>query len=1327
MERNVGKGMMGLPKNYEQVRYSSVETRAEGIGSANQRFFQDPASSINTNIRPPEFGIPVVARPVLNYSIQTGEEFALEFMRDRVNPRQQFIPNASGAEHSGASSYTDLKGILGITSTGSESGSEVSMIPSAGKSQVQVHQRNNSMATEEKDFYQPVQTVIRSSSGNNISHGVHNRGQPRSVDTSAAKLKFLCSFGGKIMPRPSDGKLRYVGGETRIVRVNRDVSWEELLQKTMAIYNQTRVIKYQLPGEDLDALVSVSCNEDLRNMIDECNVLEEGGTQKPRMFLFSPSDLDDSQLSLGSMEGDSEFQYVVAVNGMDFGSRRNSIGLASTSGNNLDELLGFSVERESSRVAADLTGSNTAQPMDEMYVSSQSSQTMGQSLSHAFESNPHSYHGNKVLGEVEMRLLPNFQQRESLPKTDGQSFVQSSATLQYTYNSHGSHQPVNVENLVPHSSQGHIVRQGGLTQEQPYVSLLIHKPEPLATEMKINRDNSIKKKSESYTDQSVDNDVLVKETKMRRENSTQRITEPEKMQPSGGKNIVSSTQHDFYASDLASKDEASVARSAEHPGPAAVHLKTSEKDQEPLQNSVTPEAFEEEKADKFNEEGHLYLSGKASADGCGDLDTHPTDASHEPQVLAQRIFRSERIPREQAGLNRLSKSDDSSGAQFLITHTQSDVAQHFTESVDRLHERNADGTESSDKMQERNVASQTEKFLPSGKPQHHHLPATGNKREVTEKSIEADSKATFPNSGISQEASGSNLQKSEQKAPVIPEKEISGSSCLAASQGISEKVHDESTAKLMELPLGEIAAIRMDPSTKKVQILPTVGKEHPVAASPEEKPSTSVSVQEQGDILIDINDRFHPHFLSDMFSKAKIDGTRVAPLPSDGNGLSLNMENHEPKRWSFFQKLAQDDFVRRDVSLIDQDHVGFSPRTNVEDVVSVDYSFAPSRDVGVAVGHIDSQINFGSDVQQQSRGFVEPNTMNVPTDYNPSQTTSLQSMQFDGPMNSRIPESDYQDEKIEAQHAGFPLIDLSLVDFDPSSLQIIMNEDLEELRELGSGTFGTVYHGKWRGTDVAIKRIKKSCFTGRSSEQERLTVEFWREAEILSKLHHPNVVAFYGVVQDGPGGTLATVTEFMVNGSLRHVLLSKDRHLDRRKRLTIAMDAAFGMEYLHSKNIVHFDLKCDNLLVNLKDPSRPICKVGDFGLSKIKRNTLVTGGVRGTLPWMAPELLNGSSSKVSEKVDVFSFGIVLWEILTGEEPYANMHYGAIIGGIVNNTLRPPVPSYCDPDWRLLMEQCWAPDPAARPSFTEIARRLRLMSTAGPTRTQGYTKQNQLSK
>ncbi|XP_073129070.1 uncharacterized protein [Henckelia pumila] len=263
---------------------------------------------------------------------------------------------------------------------------------------------------------------------------------------------------------------------------------------------------------------------------------------------------------------------------------------------------------------------------------------------------------------------------------------------------------------------------------------------------------------------------------------------------------------------------------------------------------------------------------------------------------------------------------------------------------------------------------------------------------------------------------------------------------------------------------------------------------------------------------------------------------------------------------------------------------------------------------------------------------------------------------------SVILESDYDAVSADEDSKDESISDAAIIEMEAGiyGLQIIKNADLEDLHELGSGTFGTVYHGKWRGTDVAIKRIKKSCFAGRSSEQERLTKDFWREAQILSKLHHPNVVAFYGVVPDGPETTLATVTEYMANGSLRRVLLKKDRALDRRKKTIIALDAAFGMEYLHLKSIVHFDLKCDNLLVNLGDPHRPVCKVGDFGLSRIKQNTLVSGGVRGTLPWMAPELLNGSSSRVSEKVDVFSFGIAMWEILTGEEPYADMHCGAII-------------------------------------------------------------------
>ncbi|PRQ46220.1 putative non-specific protein-tyrosine kinase TKL-Pl-6 family [Rosa chinensis] len=120
-------------------------------------------------------------------------------------------------------------------------------------------------------------------------------------------------------------------------------------------------------------------------------------------------------------------------------------------------------------------------------------------------------------------------------------------------------------------------------------------------------------------------------------------------------------------------------------------------------------------------------------------------------------------------------------------------------------------------------------------------------------------------------------------------------------------------------------------------------------------------------------------------------------------------------------------------------------------------------------------------------------------------------------------------------------------------------------RELGSGTFGIFYHGKWRGIDAAIKRINDRCFARKPSEQERMRNDFWNEAINLADLHHPNVVAFYGVVLDGPGGSVATVTEFMVNGSLRNALQKNEKSLDKCKRLLIAMDVAFGMEYLMAR------------------------------------------------------------------------------------------------------------------------------------------------------------------
>lgn len=1286
----MNRGTLDQHSNYEQVRLTNLEARNQGHVSTNQRSFHDPSSHISTNIRPPEYNMLVGASPVRNFSIQTGEEFALEFMRERVNAKHQFIPT-NIPDPDVTTGYVDLKGIMGIPHASSESGSSIPMLNPLERDHVQHFERGGS-SHEEKSSYSSMRFVPRASSRNDVSrlYGFSSSGES---DSSSRKVKFLCSFGGKIMHRPCDGKLRYVGGETRIIRINKDISWSNLLQKTLTMYDQVHTIKYQLPGEDLDALVSVSCDEDLQNMMEECNVTENGGSTKPRMFLFSISDLE------GSTEGSSEIEYVVAVNGMDLSSRRNSTPLA-TSGNNIDELLSLNIG-ERGQGAPELSDIMNSSLTIATTSCSQSSETIWTNSSSGFTSNLQSSSGQKLhQGELGSPQISSSRPMQSLREKVGKTSVPSSIQSQHDYIRNNNTTPV--ENVSSMPSKGRVNQHGGLATDYSVSGSHAQDSDASLMEGKVT-ETSTSKLNEPDKIQSLEKEVSFKNSQMKREGSLHKIDETNESQNFEHEYLVSSNLNDPSVLMSYNSKRVQVINSDTDVGSSLLLTKSNKKQQDPAQESVLLDASNEGNVktedDKFSSDGF-----PTSGFGASGSETDETGFCYLEPIVPQRVFHSERIPREQPELNRLSKSDDSFGSQFLRTQRNADYSQTVIESVETLLDENS--------------TLQSDQSVLSSKVPHGNRQTVGDGSEALEKYKTLENTNHRTNMNISGEHDGSEVGDMPKR------KEAGGLTHLTANEEVPDKHKEESFMGPLESDWVDGSAHKNPGNESQEQAEPSSLTENLCKNVTQVESEGGVGTSEHGDILIDINDRFPRDFLSDIFSKARnsenISG--ITPLHGNGAGLSLNVENHEPKRWSYFRNLAQEEFVGRDVSLMDQDHLGFSSSlANVEEGGTMNRYPLLNSDVG-AIYHRDSHINFDDNLQQESRLLTGPSTTNRYTDYDSSKLKGNESMQLDEP-SAKVPQVDDADAKLDVQDIGVPLGDFYLEDFDISTLQIIKNEDLEEQRELGSGTFGTVYHGKWRGTDVAIKRIKKSCFTCRSSEQERLTVEFWREADILSKLHHPNVVAFYGVVQDGPGGTLATVTEFMVNGSLRNVLLSKDRYLDRRKRLIIAMDAAFGMEYLHSKNIVHFDLKCDNLLVNLKDPLRPICKVGDFGLSKIKRNTLVTGGVRGTLPWMAPELLNGSSSKVSEKVDVFSFGIVLWEILTGEEPYANMHYGAIIGGIVNNTLRPPVPSFCDPDWRLLMEQCWSPDPVARPSFTDIARRLRVMSTAVQTR----SPQNQTPK
>ncbi|XP_058089071.1 uncharacterized protein LOC131242807 [Magnolia sinica] len=140
------------------------------------------------------------------------------------------------------------------------------------------------------------------------------------VSSPKNRVKFLCSYGGKILPRPSDGQLKYVGGVTRVVAVPRDITFSELMKKVTGLLEGDLVLKYQLIPEELDTLVSVTCDEDLNHMLDEYNRLSKssshGGAPRFRTFLFPSTPITSSSIAGDSTTNPLEQRYVDAINGI---------------------------------------------------------------------------------------------------------------------------------------------------------------------------------------------------------------------------------------------------------------------------------------------------------------------------------------------------------------------------------------------------------------------------------------------------------------------------------------------------------------------------------------------------------------------------------------------------------------------------------------------------------------------------------------------------------------------------------------------------------------------------------------------------------------------------------------------------------------------------------------------------------------------------------------------------------------------------------------------------------------------------------------------------
>ena len=295
---------------------------------------------------------------------------------------------------------------------------------------------------------------------------------------------------------------------------------------------------------------------------------------------------------------------------------------------------------------------------------------------------------------------------------------------------------------------------------------------------------------------------------------------------------------------------------------------------------------------------------------------------------------------------------------------------------------------------------------------------------------------------------------------------------------------------------------------------------------------------------------------------------------------------------------------------------------------------------------------------------------------------------------------------------------------------------------IGQGAFGKVFKGHWRGADVAVKKMIPELGGDNMMLLEDL------EVDVMMRLRHPRIVAFFGAGElieppdlrfsPEPRVGMFVILQFAAGGDLTHLLKNVAGSIIKfpwKDRVLKAHDIAEGMKFIHSKGFIHRDLKSENVL--LDDKGR--CLIADLGLAKKleRSDTVHSSGAtknhsageqkidhyqtnatmgKGTGPWMAPEVYQGV---YGPSVDVFSFGCVMYELLTCRGPWTDITSGKpmfdpnfphlIIKAVIKGE-RPTVTeeeSKHAPDgYVALMEKCWGTNPGKRPSWKVILSELK---------------------
>jgi tyrosine-protein kinase Fer len=255
----------------------------------------------------------------------------------------------------------------------------------------------------------------------------------------------------------------------------------------------------------------------------------------------------------------------------------------------------------------------------------------------------------------------------------------------------------------------------------------------------------------------------------------------------------------------------------------------------------------------------------------------------------------------------------------------------------------------------------------------------------------------------------------------------------------------------------------------------------------------------------------------------------------------------------------------------------------------------------------------------------------------------------------------------------------------------LRNDDIELHQKIGSGQFGEVFRGLFRGVEVAVK-------TCRENLGDDIKRKFLQEGRILKQYDHPNIVRFIGIAtQRHP---VMIVMEYVAGGALLTFLRKQGVRQPLKTIIKMGEDAAAGMAYLEGRNCLHRDLAARNCLVD----SNVTVKISDFGMSREEQEYVVSCGMKQIpIKWTAPEALNYGT--YTSACDVWSYGVLLWEIFSfGSQPYPGLTNSQAREKVDEGYRMPPPENTPDSVYQLMM-RCWDQEPKNRPHFDEIYREL----------------------